>query len=422
MFAFAYTVAVHNFAMKTIPAIVLCFLMPALILLTTEFASADAREDAIFAVSQLQQAGAARYLRDDMNSLVASLADADRSLAAGDGAGAEKLYLLALQKAHVIALLLGIPAPPPPTISEPDSHTTNQQAEIDYPSLSTSEPATGILLENISSTKLIGGAGVYTVISGDTLRLVAAKLGVTRQHLMELNHLDQKSMLKIGQRLNYNNRKIIPQRMREGIIVNIPDRTLYFFRQGNLVKSLPVALGVPTKNEKYIWQTPVGKFRITAKQKDPTWFVPPSIQSEMEERGKEIITSIPPGPENPLGKFAIKTSIPGILIHSTTKPWSIYSFSSHGCIRVYPAHMEDFFNEVKVNTQGEIIYKPVKLAVTEVGKIYLEVHRDIYSKSTDLAADARKMVEKLKLDERIDWKKFEAVLRQKSGVAEDITM
>lgn len=422
MFAFAYTVAVHNFAMKTIPAIVLCFLMPALILLTTEFASADAREDAIFAVSQLQQAGAARYLRDDMNSLVASLADADRSLAAGDGAGAEKLYLLALQKAHVIALLLGIPAPPPPTISEPDSHTTNQQAEIDYPSLSTSEPATGILLENISSTKLIGGAGVYTVISGDTLRLVAAKLGVTRQHLMELNHLDQKSMLKIGQRLNYNNRKIIPQRMREGIIVNIPDRTLYFFRQGNLVKSLPVALGVPTKNEKYIWQTPVGKFRITAKQKDPTWFVPPSIQSEMEERGKEIITSILPGPENPLGKFAIKTSIPGILIHSTTKPWSIYSFSSHGCIRVYPAHMEDFFNEVKVNTQGEIIYKPVKLAVTEVGKIYLEVHRDIYSKSTDLAADARKMVEKLKLDERIDWKKFEAVLRQKSGVAEDITM
>lgn len=417
MFAFAYTVAVHNAAMKTILAIVL-----SLVLSTTKFASADVREDAIFAVSRLQQAGAARYLRDDMNSLVASLADADRSIVAGDGASAEKLYLLALQKAHVIALLLGIQEVPPATLNESDSHTTDQQTEIDHPSPSSSEPTAGPLSDNISSTKLIGGAGVYTVISGDTLRLVAAKLGVTRQHLMELNHLDQKSMLKIGQRLNYNNRKIIPQRMREGIIVNIPDRTLYFFRQGSLVKSLPVALGVPTKNEKYIWQTPVGKFRITAKQKDPTWFVPPSIQSEMEERGKEIITSIPPGPENPLGKFAIKTSIPGILIHSTTKPWSIYSFSSHGCIRVYPAHMEDFFNEVRVNTQGEIIYKPVKLAVTEVGKIYLEVHRDIYSKSTDLAADARKMVEKLKLDERIDWKKFEVVVRQKSGVAEDITM
>jgi hypothetical protein len=210
--------------------------------------------------------------------------------------------------------------------------------------------------------------------------------------------------------------------VREGIIVNIPDLTLYFFQQGNLVKSLPVALGVATKNDKYVWQTPVGKFRVTAKQKDPTWHVPPSIQTEMEERGKEVIMRVPPGPANPLGKFAIKTSIPGILIHSTTKPWSIYSFASHGCIRLYPSHMEFFFNKVKVNTQGEIIYKPVKLAVTESGKIFLEVHNDIYKKGTNSTIEAKKMIEKQNLTERIDWKKFEAVTKQKSGVAEDITL
>jgi len=210
--------------------------------------------------------------------------------------------------------------------------------------------------------------------------------------------------------------------MQEGIVVNIPDRTLYYFQQGKLVRSLPVALGTATNNEKYLWQTPTGKFKITGKQEDPTWHVPPSIQAEMEEGGKEVIKSIPPGPDNPLGKYAIKTSIPGILIHSTTKPWSIYSFASHGCIRVYPAQMEEFFKVVKVNTPGEIIYRPVKLAVTEEGRVFLEVHQDVYSKSGGLAAEARKLVEKNQLSGRIDWSKFDSVVKQKHGIAEDITM
>ena len=142
----------------------------------------------------------------------------------------------------------------------------------------------------------------------------------------------------------------------------------------------------------------------------------------MEEEGKEVIMSVPPGPDNPLGKYAIKTSIPGILIHSTTKPWSIYSFASHGCIRVYPAQMEEFFKEVRVNTPGEIIYRPVKLTVTEAGRVFLEVHHDVYSKSIGLTVEARNLVEKNRLSDRIDWKKFESVIKQKTGVAEDITM
>jgi hypothetical protein len=210
--------------------------------------------------------------------------------------------------------------------------------------------------------------------------------------------------------------------MKNGIIVNIPDRTMYLFRQGKVAVSLPVALGVAAKSEKYDWQTPTGKFKITAKMKDPTWHVPPSIQSEMEDHGKEVITTIPPGDKNPLGKYAIKTSIPGILIHSTTKPWSIYSFASHGCIRVYPEQMEEFFKEVKVNTQGEIIYKPVKLAVTEKGRVFLEVHRDVYGKTSNLAGEAKRLIEKQKLTERVDWKKVDAMLLRKAGIAEDVSL
>ena len=124
-----------------------------------------------------------------------------------------------------------------------------------------------------------------------------------------------------------------------------------------------------------------------------------------------------------MGKFAIKTSIPGILIHSTTKPWSIYSFASHGCIRVNPEQMESFFKEVTVNTPGEIIYKPVKLAITEQGRVFLEVHRDVYGRnSSGLAKEARRLIEKQNLSERVDWQKVESMVRHTSGIAEDISL
>jgi L,D-transpeptidase ErfK/SrfK len=84
--------------------------------------------------------------------------------------------------------------------------------------------------------------------------------------------------------------------------------------------------------------------------------------------------------------------------------------------------MEEFFKEVKVNTPGEIIYKPVKLAVTKEGRVFLEVHRDVYGRSSGLATEARRLIEKQKLSEQVDWKKVESIVRLKSGIAEEISL
>lgn len=427
MFAIVYTVAVHTVAMRPFIKLssfrlIVCCLVFGAVLFATVSARADVRGEAILAVSKLHDIGAKRYLPDDMNSLDSALAEAELCEKRGDRNNAEKLYLLALQKAQVILTLLEIPQTTPDPTAEPDGKKIDSETALDPPPLTASEPESDNLSSEVASSKLIGGSGVYKVVKGDSIRLISAKLGVTRQHLLKLNNLDTNTALKAGQKLIYNNRKIIPKHLTDGILVNIPDRTLYFFQQGTLVNSLPVALGVSTKNEKYVWQTPVGKFRVTAKQKDPTWFVPASIRAEMEEQGKEVVTKVPPGPKNPLGKFAIKTSLPGILIHSTTMPWSVYGYASHGCIRVYPERMEELFNEVKINTLGEIIYNPVKLAVTDSGKIFLEVHNDIYNKGTNVAEEARRMIDQQNLTDRVDWKKVEALTKQKTGVAEDITM
>ncbi len=385
-------------------ALTLCIAL----LLCAATASADVRQEAESALSSLQQNVDARKFPDDMKSLELVFEVAQRYSSNNQPETADRFYLLALQKSRIIESML--------KMSEVADASPLPEPETPV------EPAVAEIPAETASDRLVGAKGVYTVVKADTVRLVAAKLGVSQQHLRSMNALDARAYLTIGQKLAYNNLKIIPRQMKDGIIINIPDRTLYYFKQGALVTSLPVALGSVVKNEKYVWQTPVGKFKITAKMKDPIWTVPPSIQTEMVEQGKEVITKLPPGPENPLGKYAIRTSIPGILIHSTTRPSSIYSFSSHGCIRLSPNQMEELFPQIKVNTKGEIIYKPVKLAVTEKGRVYLEVHHDVYNKSTSLVAEARQMVEKQKLSELVDWEKFKAVVKRKSGVAEDISL
>jgi lipoprotein-anchoring transpeptidase ErfK/SrfK len=392
---------------------------------------ADTRQDAVSAISRLHKADIVKIMPDAVRSADSTFTTAEHYFKTNELELSEQFYQLTLQKAR------GILAAIPEKTSEDSSdqqaaapETSPHAAASPAPPLDqntgkppvTAESETAREPEEIVSEQLVGHSSGYTVIEGDTIRLVAAKLGVTRQHLLALNQLDANSRIRIGQTLKYNNRKIVPQRVQDGIIINIPDRTLYLFKKGKLAVSLPVALGVPVKNKKYNWTTPTGKFKITAKAKDPTWYVPPSIQSEMEDQGKEVIISIPPGPTNPLGKYAFKTSLPGILIHSTIKPWSIYSYASHGCIRVYPSQMEGLFKEISVNTPGEIIYKPVKLAVTENGRVFLEVHQDAYGKSGGLIKEAKAQIEKQNLSERVDWKKFDAVLKHKTGIAEDISL
>ncbi|GFE62602.1 hypothetical protein AOG2_31900 [Geobacter sp. AOG2] len=418
---------------------------------------ADTRQEALRAVSHLRDSVFAQQMPNDLKSVEDTFSLAEHHLQMNERDMAERYYLLTIQKVRVLQSMLpparpvestgetkpdNVPATspssdrheepsqPPPVAEAPKPQTEPSRIPVIpertvAPDVVRQTPPvqdTDWLHDDIVSAKVVGNASVYTVVKGDTLRLVAAKLGVSRQQLRTMNRLEANGSLRIGQRLKYNNRKIIPQRMREGIVVNIPDRTLYYFRQGKLVTSLPVAVGTGKKNDKFDWQTPVGKFKVTGKQKDPTWHVPLSIRTEMEEEGKEAITSIPPGPGNPLGRYAIRTSIPGILIHSTLKPASIYGFASHGCIRVSPLRMEEFFKEVRINTPGEIIYKPVKVAVTEQGRVLLEVHQDVYKKGLNPDVEARSLIRKYHLSERIDRAKMEAVIRQRSGIAEDISL
>lgn len=269
---------------------------------------------------------------------------------------------------------------------------------------------------------LIGSDLTYSVKKGDTIELVGARTGVNWWKIAKDNRIDLKQRLSSGQELKFNARRIVPMTVENGIIINVPDRTLYFFKNNKLVRTFPVGLGLLTSKTSVSWKTPVGKFRVISKEKNPTWYVPPSIQEEMELEGKEVITSVPPGPDNPLGRYAIKTTIPGIMIHETIKPASVNQFRSHGCIRVMPENMEPFFGEVEANITGEIIYMPVKAIAADNGRVYLEVHKDFYGRMKNMKEEAKLQIEKTGAAAKVDWKKVESVLKERAGIAEDITL
>lgn len=316
------------------------------------------------------------------------------------------------------------PGSPPPVregkapAAEPEQEPSDADAKARGKGEATPDEAVG---EELPS--LVGGIGSYTVGKGETLKGIGAKLGVEWRQIARMNRLktDGTARLQAGQRLKINTRRIVPKRMDDGVVINIPDRTIYLFRQGKVARTVPVSVGKPGTRKKP-WQTPVGSFNIVSKEKYPTWRVPVSIQKELKEQGKEVSAQVPPGKKNPLGKYLIRTSIPSILIHSTNAPGSIYQFSSHGCIRVHPELMEGLFREVRVSSKGEIVYEPVKLARDDQGRIYLEVHRDVYGKLPDLEHEARRMIEEHRWTGRVDWKKVSSVVRGCAGTPEEITL
>jgi len=384
---------------------------------------------------ELQGAPGAKAFPEELESFARTVSAAEAKVSAGESREAESLYALALMKGELLAgrvrdagaqngsLRMVAPAysgvnavPTEAEEEEPFADEIDESAFEDEWGLSVGEPL------EIRSPRIIGGEGGYTVRRNDTLKLIASRLGVNVRELARQNRLRGDEPLRAGQRLRYNDRKILPKTLSNGILVNIPERSLYLFKGGKLSARYPVALGMARKKDKTGWRTPTGRFRVTGKIENPSWTVPLSIRREMERNGEEIVAVVPPGPRNPLGRHAIKTSLGGIMIHGTTQPTSINTFSSHGCIRVLPEHMDDLFRSVTISMPGEIIYQPVKVAITEEGRVFLEVNHDAYGRVGDVRAEVKRALLRHRAGDMVSWNRVMQVISDSKGIAEEITL
>jgi L,D-transpeptidase ErfK/SrfK len=261
--------------------------------------------------------------------------------------------------------------------------------------------------------RVTGGVATYVVAEGDSLARLAAKFGVDAATIGADNNLAPTARLVPGQLLRIDNRHIVPAAARETLTVNVPQRTLFYEADGAVV-AMPVAVGQAS------WQTPTQPFTIVRKETNPTWDVPASIREEARRAGRYLPQSVPPGPANPLGKYWLGLSIPGVGIHGTNAPASIYRVTTHGCIRLGPDDVAWLFPRVAVGTAGAVIYEPILLAVGD-GDIFLEVHADVYRRLETPPRDiVRALARTAGVSDLVDWKRAEAVIDARHGIARPV--
>jgi L,D-transpeptidase ErfK/SrfK len=265
------------------------------------------------------------------------------------------------------------------------------------------------------ASTVIGTPRSYTFAKGDTLYDVARHLGLGINEVTDAYPALDVWLPPEGESVAFPTWWVLPESDYKGVVVNIPEMRLYYFPPSGgggvrTVITYPVGLG---RDE---WRTPTGRFTVTEKTVDPKWVIPASIRAEhIRERGdpREFIAG--GDPDNPLGRYRIRLSLPLYGIHGTNIPWGVGMEVSHGCIRLYPEDIQRLFAVVSVGAPGEIVYEPVKIGSRD-GDIYVEVHRDIYSTGLDYGATAKELLRSKGWEGRVNWEKLFDALQRKSGV------
>lgn len=268
---------------------------------------------------------------------------------------------------------------------------------------------------------LVGAEWVHVVVLGESWTTIGARAGISPAVLAGRNGRTLKSPLRAGDTIVIDNRHIVPDRPtlgegeELGLVVNVAQRMLFYFGDGRLQAHYPVAVG------RADWQTPLGEFTVALKEEDPTWDVPPSIQEEMRREGKKVVTSVPPGPANPLGRYWLGLSLDSVGIHGTNAPLSIYRFATHGCIRLHPDDIDALYQQVVEGERGRIIYEPV-LVTYDGTDVYLEVHPDPYDRVPDALLRALELLDNAGLRALSDPVEVVRVVRRAEGLAVPVTV
>jgi L,D-transpeptidase ErfK/SrfK len=261
---------------------------------------------------------------------------------------------------------------------------------------------------------IAGGVVDYEVAPGDTMTHIGSRFGVAVATLARDNGIDAARPLRQGQRLRVDHRHIVSRLPFRTIVVNVPQRMLFFEDHDGRV-AYPIAAGRPD------WPTPIGAFEIVGVERNPTWDVPDSIREEARRAGRTLPLRVPPGPSNPLGAFWLGLSLSGIGIHGTNAPASIHGLVTHGCIRMHPDDIAMLVPAMSPGIQGEVVYEPVLVALAD-GTVFLEVHQDAYRRLTrGPLAVLRERVEAMAATHLIDWDKADAALAERAGIARNVT-
>ena len=125
------------------------------------------------------------------------------------------------------------------------------------------------------------------------------------------------------------------------IICDVDSRALSFWKPDGTYRIYPTS--VPLTDE----LTRRGYTEVVRKKEAPTW----TPTASQRQRDPSLPESVPPGPLNPLGPYALYLGWPAHLIHGTHDTRKIGRPSSSGCFGLYNEQITELYPLVEIGTQ-----------------------------------------------------------------------
>ncbi len=250
------------------------------------------------------------------------------------------------------------------------------------------QPAHATVFELASpDAVLLGREERVLTVDEDTLYDIAQRYSLGSEEVVRVNPGIDPWLPRAGRNIVIPGERILPSGPHEGIVINLPEHRLYYYPKpvaGRPVRvyTYPISIG------KMDWSTPLGKTRIQDKREKPSWTPPESVRQEHIANGEPPLPAVvPPGPDNPLGAYAMRLALPGsYLIHSTNNPLAVGMAVTHGCIRMYPDDIAQLFPMVAVGTPVYLVNEPVKIAWVD-GELLLEAHPPVDAQGQTVEPD-----------------------------------
>ncbi len=224
-----------------------------------------------------------------------------------------------------------------------------------------------------NNSRLLGTPIKHIVEKGDYFQKIAEKYNVGLLALIEANPDIDPFLPEKGTSLVIPAQLLLPYIKREGIVVNLPELRLYYFSPDtNTVHVFPVGIGQQGL------ETPRTFSYISEKRKNPTWTPSKEMQQRyLTKQGKKLPDKIPPGPNNPFGKYALRLGMSEYFIHGSNQRFGIGMRSSSGCIRMYDNDIKWLYDNVLLKTPVRIIDQPIKMSAETPTLKLIEIHQPL---------------------------------------------
>jgi L,D-transpeptidase ErfK/SrfK len=279
---------------------------------------------------------------------------------------------------------------------------------------------------------VIGRVQVTLARHEDTLPDIARRFNVGYEEIVRANPGVDPWLPGEGTEIILPTRFVLPDAPRSGVVINLPAMRLFYYPPRASKDAPQEVLTHPIGIGKVGWSTPEGRTKVTQRTKDPTWTPPLSVRREHEKNGDPLPARVPPGPDNPLGRHAMRLGWPSYLIHGTNKPYGVGMRASAGCIRLYPEDIAGLFELAPVGTQVTIVNQPYLLG-WDGDLLLVQAYGVMEDDKRDWSQGAQTLLKKnlksksplwkriVAADAQVNWELANEVSREPSGLPMVVT-